>query len=201
MSSVIKNYIPETQSVPAGIVEPQASWYAIYTRPRHEKQIEARLRDCGISTFLPVVKEVHRWSDRRKVVELPLFSCYLFVHIIQSAKARVSVLQTDGVIGFVGTHREANPIPEAEIENVQQLLSRNLLLAPYPFLRMGQRVRIRGGSLDGIEGIITSGSGDRKLVISIELIQRSIAVSLEGYDIEAIKTQNSPENAHRYSGI
>lgn len=200
MSSGIKSYTPETRSVALSVVELQASWYAIHTRPRHEKQVESRLGDGGISTFLPVVKEVHRWSDRRKVVEMPLFSCYLFVHIILSAKAQETVLRTDGVIGFVGTHRQATAIPEVEIESVQQLLSRNLPVSPYPFLSVGQRVRIRGGALDGIDGVITTGSGDRKLVISIELIQRSVAVTLEGYDIEAIKTQNNLENAHHYYG-
>jgi len=201
MSSVIQSYsIPETQHLALAVVEQQPWWFAIHTRARHEKQIETRLRDCGISTFLPVVKEVHRWSDRRKIVELPLFSCYLFVHIAPSEKTRLTVLGTDGVIGLVGVRGRGTPVPDAEIECIRQLLNRNIALLPHAFLKVGQRVRIRGGSLDGIEGVIAGGNGDRKLVVSIELIQRSVAVTVEGYDIEAINPQNNPQNAQYYCG-
>ncbi len=161
-------------------------WYAIHTRAQHEKRIEMQLRQRGICSFLPLEKQVHRWSDRRKLVEVPLFPCYAFVHIIPSAQTRSSVARTDGVIGFVGARGEGTPILESEIESVRLLLSRDVPFAFYPFLKMGQRVRVRGGSLDGVEGVIVGGRGDRKLVVSVELIQRSIAVTVEGYDIEAV---------------
>jgi transcription antitermination factor NusG len=164
----------------------QPRWYAIHTRARHEKRVEARLLECGISTFLPVVRQVHRWSDRRKVVELPLFSCYVFVHIVPSARIRLTVLRADGVVGFVGDRGQGTPIRDAEIECVRLLLSQNVPFAAYPFLKVGQRVRIRGGSLDGLEGIIAGGTGDRRLVVSVELIQRSVAITVEGYDIEGV---------------
>jgi len=186
VSSVIHTYHhTDTPYFPSEELE-QPRWYAIHTRARHEKRVEARLLECGISTFLPVVRQVHRWSDRRKVIDLPLFSCYVFVSIVPSAKTRLTVLRTDGVIGFVGVRGEGTPIRDAEIESVRLLLSRSVPFAAYPFLKIGQRVRIRGGSLDGIEGVIADGNGDHKLVVSVELIQRSIAVTVEGYDIEAV---------------
>ena len=161
-------------------------WYAIHTRSQHEKRIEVHLRQRGISTFLPLERQVHRWSDRRKSVEVPLFPCYAFVQIIPSAQTRSAVLRTDGVIGFVGVRGEGTPIPDSEIESVRLLLSRDVPFASYPFLKIGQRVRIRGGSLDGMEGVIVGGRGKRRLVVSVDLIQRSIAIAVEGYDIEAV---------------
>jgi transcription antitermination factor NusG len=186
VSSVIHNYgSTDTPYLPSEALE-QPCWYAIHTRSQHEKRVEARLLECGTSTFLPVVRQVHRWSDRRKVIEMPLFSCYVFVHIIPSAETRLTVLRTEGVIGFVGVRGEGTPVRDAEIESVRLLLSRSVPFAAYPFLEIGQRVRIRGGCLDGIEGILAGGNGDRKLVVSIALIQRSMAVTVEGYDIEAV---------------
>ena len=161
-------------------------WYAIHTRAQHEKKVEVHLRQRDISIFLPLERQVHRWSDRRKSVEVPLFPCYAFVQIIPTAQTRSAVLRTDGVIGFVGVRGEGTPIPDSEIESVRLLLSRDVPFASYPFLKIGQRVRIRGGSLDGMEGVIVGGRGKRRLVVSVDLIQRSIAIAVEGYDIEAV---------------
>jgi transcription antitermination factor NusG len=174
----------DTPYIPSQASEP-LRWYAIHTRAQHEKRVEMRLRECGISIFLPLVRQVHRWSDRRKEVELPLFSCYAFIHVIPTAQTRLRILRTPGVIGFVGFHGEGTPIPDRQIDDVRSLISSGVPFTEYPFLKIGQRVRIRGGSLDGIEGAIVAGHGNRKLVVSVELIQRSIAVTVEGYDVEA----------------
>jgi transcription antitermination factor NusG len=174
------------QYLPSEASNEHLCWYAIHTRPRHEKKIEARLRQCGFSTFLPIVKNVHRWTDRRKVIETPLFPCYAFIYVVCSPEIRLTVLRTDGVIGFVGVRGAATPIPETEIESVRILVSRNIPFAAHPFVKTGQRIRIRGGSLEGVEGVVVSVNGSRKLVVSMELIQRSIALSIEGYDIETI---------------
>jgi transcription antitermination factor NusG len=163
-----------------------ARWYAIHTRARHEKGVVSRLRNEGVTTFLPLVSEVHRWSDRRKVVQLPLFSCYAFVRIPPVPEFQVKVLRADGVLRFVGGRGEGVPIPDSQIESLQALLASS---APYtlcPFLKIGQRVRVRGGSLDGIEGVLTARNGERTLVISVEPIQRSIAVRIDDYLVEAI---------------
>lgn len=161
-------------------------WYAIQTRARHEKNVANQLQYQGITTFLPIVRETHRWSDRCKVVELPLFSCYVFVYLPWSAEPRVKVLRTDGVFGFVGTRGEGIPIPDAEIESIRTLLVSKVPYTAYPFLTLGQRVRVRGGSLDGIEGILVARKGNSTLVISVEPIQRSLAIQIDRYSVEPI---------------
>ncbi len=129
-------------SQPPPLVETEAErWYGLHTRPRHEKIVAHRLEERGVTTFLPLVTEVHRWSDRKKTVQMPLFSCYVFAKFIPD---RLS----------------------------------------HPFLKIGQRVRIRSGALDGLEGILVSRNGDHTLVISIDAIQRSLAVRVEGYEVE-----------------
>jgi len=174
----------EPQWLSAPVAEPQ--WYAVHTRSRHEKLVVNQLERRGIKTFLPLISEVHRWSDRRKIVQLPLFSCYAFVHMRFLPELRYEVMQTNGVLRFVGVRGEGIPIPESQIENLQALLSTDVPYALCPFLQVGQRVRVRGGALDGIEGLLIARNGDRTLVISVEPIQRSIAVRIDQYQVEAI---------------
>ncbi|HEV2116095.1 MAG TPA: UpxY family transcription antiterminator [Terriglobales bacterium] len=173
------------ENVIAGIADPAPRWYAIHTRARHEKCIDLSLRQSGVDSFLPLVKEVHRWSDRRKEVSLPLFPCYLFVHMVPDSAARQSVLKTPGVFNFVGKPDEASIIPDREIEQVRAVIQGQAPFFPCPFLKVGQRVRVRGGVLDGVEGILSSHKGASALVISVELIQRSVSLLIEGYDVEA----------------
>jgi len=159
-------------------------WFAVLTRSRHEKKVHASLVNEGITTFLPLVSRVHKWSDRRQVVELPLFSCYIFVRIPQLPAARIPVLRTLGVISFVGIQGRGIPIPESQIEDLRTLLTHRVPLEPHPWLKVGQRVRIRGGCLDGIEGILAVSDGNRKVVISVDTIEKSLAISVKGYDLE-----------------
>jgi transcriptional antiterminator NusG len=172
-------------SNPEPIVETNfATWYAVQTRSRHEKVVAQRLHEQGITTFLPMYSEVHRWSDRQKLVELPLFSCYVFVKVLATSEQRLRVLRQDGVFSFVGVRGQGTPIPDQQIDAVQTLISQDLPWSNHPFLKIGQRVRIRGGALDGVEGILQARNGDRTLVVSIDAIQRSMAVRIEGYDVE-----------------
>ena len=164
----------------------QPNWYAVQTRARHEKMVAARLREQGVTTFLPLVTQIHRWSDRRKKVELPLFSCYLFVRLTPTNENRVRVRQLAGVCGIVGVRGEGIPIPEEQIQAVRTVISDTLPWSLHPFLKIGQRVRVRGGSLEGVEGVLMSRNGDRTLIISVDAIQRSLAVRIEGYDVEAV---------------
>jgi transcription antitermination factor NusG len=155
-------------------------------RAKHEKRIASELREKGTETFLPVASRVHRWSDRRAVVEVPLFPCYVFVHMDLISVPRLRVLRTAGVFRFVGFTGGPAPIPDVEIESVQAVLSNRLPIASCGFVRVGERVRIRGGALDGVEGILVGHNGGRKLIISIDLIQQSVAMAVEGYDIEPV---------------
>jgi transcriptional antiterminator NusG len=161
-------------------------WYAVSSRSRHETMVATALTNTGVTTFLPLVSEMHSWSDRRKLVDVPLFPGYVFVQIPNSAEAKLSVLKTSGVVQFVGNRKGAVPIQDKEISDVRAVLEQKIGCSPYPFLQLGQRVRIRGGSLDGIEGILVGRDSASKLVISIELIQRSLAVRVYNFDVEAV---------------
>lgn len=162
------------------------SWYAIHTFPRHEKRVASQLTFKGVDNYLPIVPSLHQWSDRRKKVDLPLFPCYSFVHILPSAEDRVQVLRVPGVIGFLGAGGQGLPIPDKQIEDIRTLLINKIALDPYPFLKIGQRVRIRGGSLDGIEGILARRNGTSRLVISVDSLERSLSLSVEGFEVEAV---------------
>ncbi len=169
------------------IKQAPANWYAVQTRARNEKAISERLQEQGLTTFLPLVTEIRRWSDRKKKVELPLFSCYVFVKLVPSNNdERMRVFRTSGVFRIVSVRGEAVPIPDEQIDALRTVVTQQVPWTPYPFLKVGQRVRIRGGSLEGVEGVLLSHSGDRTLIISIDAIQRSLAVRVEGYDVEPL---------------
>jgi transcription antitermination factor NusG len=173
----------------SGAVEPfvqpeQPLWYAVMTRSKHERVVTQRMQERGLKTFLPTITQTHRWSDRDKVVEVPLFSCYVFVKMQMTNEMFYRVANLDGVFRFVGIGAVGTAIPEEQMDAVQAVMSRKLPFSLYPFLNIGQRVRIRGGSMDGLEGILVARNGDRKLVVSIDAIERSMAVQIEGYDLE-----------------
>jgi transcription termination/antitermination protein NusG len=160
----------------------EPEWYALQIKPRSEKKAELQLRAKGIETYLPLVRQVRWWSDRRKIIETPLFAGYEFVRIPLSPTTKLLVLRTSGVTHFVGLPSGATPIRSAQIESLRLLLDNNAECSIRPFLRTGQRVRILGGSLEGVEGILLEDG--KHLVVSIDCIQRSIAVQIEGYDLE-----------------
>ena len=162
------------------------AWYGLHTQSRHEKIVAHRLQERGVTTFLPLVTEVRRWSDRKKSVELPLFSCYVFAKFVPNRSERLRVLRVDGVFGLVGARGEGVPIPDEQIDAVRSLIDGQLPWSSHPFLKIGQRVRIRSGALNGVEGVLVQRNGDRTLVISVDAIQRSLAVRVEGYEVEPV---------------
>jgi transcription antitermination factor NusG len=162
------------------------AWFAVQTRPRHEKKVTVELQEKGVGAFLPLVSTIRQWSDRSRVVEMPLFPQYVFVRIAQTLHTRVSVLRTNGVTNFVGTRGIGVAIPDDQIERVQTIVTRGIPATPHAFLNVGKRIRIRGGALDGLQGILTAVNGDQTLVVSVELIQRSIAIRLAGFSIEPV---------------
>ncbi len=174
------------QEAPLAAETAEPRWYAVQTRARHEKKVANELQLRGIDAYLPLVMETHSWSDRRKHVELPLFSSYAFVRIARTPETRLGVLQVNGVLNFVGDRNLGEPIPDEQIDAIRALLQSDLPFSEHSFLSVGQRVRIHGGSLDGVEGILTTVKGSRRLVVSVEAIQRSISVSVEGYSIEVL---------------
>ena len=185
MSSVIPNLEAVGTMAPLPAAE-ELRWYALHTRARHERVVEHRLREQGMEAFLPTVRETHRWSDRKKTLEVPLFSCYVFVRCALSAEDRMRVFRIDSALGFVGTRGTGVPIPDEQIENVRSVLSQTAPCRSHPFLKIGQRVRVCGGAMDGVEGVFLSENGDQSLVISVDVIQRSLAVRIDGYDVKPI---------------
>ncbi len=158
-------------------------WYAIHTRARHEKTVASHLAEKHISAFLPTVRETRVWSDRKKVIESPLFSCYVFVQTAEWQQLHMRVLSTPGVLRWVGNHGEPAVIRQSEIDTVRSLVERGVGTAPHPFLQVGQRVRVCNGPLKGIEGLLVRKNGDNRLVVSIDSIQKSMSVVLDGYDV------------------
>jgi transcription antitermination factor NusG len=160
-------------------------WLAVQTWPRYEKKVATELQRKKIEVFLPLEASERRWSDRRQAVELPLFPSYLFARIPPTLASRVSVLRTGGVTNLVGARNVGTAIPDGEIESVRMLLKRGIAFETHSYLDIGQRVRIREGSLDGVEGILVGKNNDLSLVVSIQIIQRSLSVRVAGYRVEA----------------
>ena len=164
----------------------EALWYAVSTCSRQENVAASMLAGLGIRCFHPLITEVHCWSDRKKTVSRPLFPCYLFVHIARSCETQLRVLKVPGIVSFVGGAHGPTAIPEEEIDSVRAVLSSGIDCVPHPFFQVGDRVRIVRGVLAGIEGTFIRSGWDSKLVISIEMIQRSMAINIAGCDIEHI---------------
>jgi transcription antitermination factor NusG len=164
----------------------ESSWYAVETRVRFEKAICASLRSKGFETFLPLHSSLRRWSDRRQLIELPIFPGYLFVRMFASPVARVNVLRTIGVKNFVGIRGIGSVIPDCEIDALRVVMEQEIPFEHHPYLQVGQHVRIRSGCLENVTGTVISIRGDRSLVISVNLIQRSIALRIRGYEVESI---------------
>jgi transcriptional antiterminator NusG len=182
----VRSFLDENHARPRDVRAPEErSWFAVQTKPRHEKRVAAGLQEKGVLVFLPLFSAVHQWSDRRRLVELPLFTNYVFVRIGVERDVRIPVLRTNGVVGFVGMRGLGVPIPDEQIHAVRTILRERVSVTPYPFLNVGQRVRIRGGSLDGIEGFLLAANCDSSLIVSVHGIQRSLAIRIAGYRVEA----------------
>jgi transcription antitermination factor NusG len=165
-------------------------WYAVYTRSRHEKRVREQCERRSIESFLPLYETVHRWKDRRMRIQLPLFSSYVFVRI--DLFHRLDMLQIPGIVRLVGFNGQPTALNEEEIEALQKGLSGGICTKPHPYLTRGRRVRIKDGPLAGLEGILLRRKGNLRVVISISLLQRSIAVDADLADLEPVSEQSEP---------
>ena len=184
-------------SAPDESTSARTCWYAIQTRSRQEKAVTAQLQEKGISTFLPVSAQVHRWSDRSKTVEVPLFPGYTFVRLSPSIELCSIVLRTMGVVGFVGNHGRGLPIPDKEVEDIQALIASKLRVEPHPFIKCGDWVRVKCGPLEGIEGILVRKKNVCSLVLSVELLGRSAAVEVDSSIVERVANRNGGSRVQR----
>ena len=153
------------------------AWFALQVRTRHETAIAGFLQAKGYEQFLPLYSVKKRWSDRVRVIEAPLFPGYLFCRL--DPQYRLPVLKTPGVIQIVGYNRIPAPIEETEIQGIQALVASGLPTQPWPFLAAGDPVQIESGSLRGLKGIVVKLKENSRLVVSITLLRRSVAVEID----------------------
>ena len=166
------------EAVTATISEPQVlPWYAVRVRSRSETSVAAYLRNQGLEAFLPTYEDTRRWSDRLRRVELPLFPGYLFCRF--DLLDRLPILKVPGVIHVVGVGRQPVPINDAEIAAVQMIVRSGLPRQPWPYLQVGQRVRVESGALSGLEGVLLSLKGEHRVVVSVTLLQRSVSLEVD----------------------
>jgi transcription antitermination factor NusG len=159
-------------------------WYALYTSANHEKRVREQLELRSVASFLPLYETVRRWKDRRVHLHLPLFPGYVFARM--ALVDRLPVLQIPSVVRLVGFNGCPSPLSDEEIEGLKNGLAGDVKAQPYPFLTAGRRVMIKAGPLEGHQGILVRRKGSVRVVLSLELIQRSIIVDVDVADVQPI---------------
>lgn len=165
-------------------------WYAAYTSSRHEKTVAEHLRQRNIECFLPLYETVRRWNNGRHRVQLPLFPSYVFVRMALRDKLRV--LQVPGLAQLVTFHGAPAVLPDGEIETLRTALAAGVMAQPFRYLNVGSRVEISNGPLQGLRGILLRHQGQFRVVISVEMIMRSIVVEVDASDVVALDRKASP---------
>ena len=159
-------------------------WYAVCTRHQHEKSAARIMEYKDLEVFLPLYKARHRWKDRIKEVSVPLFPGYLFVR--EGLKRWLAILSTPGVSSIVSSGGQPVAIPFLEIEGIKRVVESTLRVEPHPFLKSGDRVRVKCGPIAGVEGILIRHKNVARLVLSVELLGNSAAVEVDATDVERI---------------
>ncbi len=163
-------------------------WYCIHTRSRHEDVVHQRLSGKSFHTFLPKMEVWSKRLDRRKKIQKALFSGYVFVHTQLDAGRWLEILKTPGVVRLLGNEDGPQSIPEIQIESIHTVMGGKAAVSPFPYLKEGQRVRIIDGPLAGCEGFLLKKEDlKERLIISIDLLQRSLAVEISGASIEPLR--------------
>jgi len=159
-------------------------WYALYTRHQHEKLVARNLSTKGFEVFLPLYSAARRWKDRTKQLCLPLFPCYVFFR--SGLNRWPEIVSTPGIHSLVGCAGRPALIPEAEIDAVRHVVERGMRIEPHPFLECGDRVRVKCGALEGIEGILVRKKNRFRLVLSVELLEKSVAFEVDAFTVERV---------------
>ena len=159
-------------------------WYALYLRSRHEKKVYDDLGKKNIETFLPLIEEVHLWSDRKKKVQEPLFRGYIFVKT--DLRDKETILMTNGVVRFVGINHKPSSIPESQIDWLQRIISESIEVLRERYLNVGERVRVTSGPLIGVEGIVTRIQGVSRVIVSIAAIEQSVSIQVPAELLEVL---------------
>lgn len=171
-------------------------WWALYTRHQHEKVVAEILCAKGFEVFLPLHESIRRWKDRQKVLSLPVFPCYVFVR--GGLKRRLQVVTTPGVHTILNHGDRVAIIPEAEIDAIRRAMDARFRMEPHPFIRCGDRVRVMRGSLQGLEGILVRKKNQFRLVLSVDMLAKSVAVEIDATDVEPVTKRVQEE---QYAGV
>ena len=183
MSQILNYNISPREPVWEQAVE--RNWYAVYTSPCHEKQVAEHLAMREIEHYLPLYQLSRRWKDGRRVtLQAPLFPSYLFVYAAHQHRGKI--LGVPGILSIVGTSRGASALPTAEIESLRNGLHLHNAV-PHPFLTVGEKARIRSGSLAGMQGIVLRHKNSTRIVLTLELIMKSVAVEVDVADLEPLQ--------------
>lgn len=160
----------------------ESLWYAVFTSANHEKRVAEQLAHRSVEHFLPLYQSARRWKDRRIQLQLPLFHGYVFVRL--ALRDRLQVLQVPGVARLVGFSGTPTPLPQEEIDALRATFASGFRAEPHPYLTMGRQVRVKAGPLAGISGILVKRKNRARFVISVELIQRAMALEIDEVDLE-----------------
>ncbi len=166
-------------------MQPRSSWFALFVRPNHEKNVSYVLEQKGIENLLPLYRVRKKWSDRYKEVELPLFPGYVFGSF--DPARRVPVLNTPGVIDIVRNGSDLAAIAPSEIAALQTLMKAGVPCQPWPYLEAGQLVEIENGPLTGLSGTVISVKNEMRLVLSVKLLHRSVLTELDRDWVRPVK--------------
>lgn len=161
-----------------------SGWWALYTRHQHERVVADTLTAKGFEVFLPLYNSVRRWKDRRKLLSLPLFPCYVFVH--GGMDRKLQVVTTPGIHMVLTQGEQVAVIPETEIQAIRRVVEEYLDVEPHPFLRCGDRVRVTHGPLEGIEGILIRKKNMFRLVLSVDMLAQSVSVEIDAAAVEPV---------------
>jgi transcription antitermination factor NusG len=165
-------------------------WYAAYTCANHEKRVVAQLVERGIEHFLPLYRSLHRWTDRRVELELPLFPGYVFVRL--ALRERLRVVRIPGVVHLVGFGGLPTPLPDDELAILRSGLTECPRAEPHPFLTVGRRVQITSGPFAGLGGLLERKKGKMRVVVSLDLIQRSLSVDVDATQVQPLMGKSVP---------
>ena len=160
-------------------------WIAVYTKPRHEKTVLSQFEEKGIESYLPLIRQKHRWSDRMKWVETPIFKSYIFACV--ELKDNLKVLQTQGVHHIIKFQNKIAVIPEIQIANLRKMIEGGFDPYPSDYFVIGDEVEVIGGPLRGMLGIVSRSDTPDKLIIKIDAIQHAVAVQIESRYLKSIK--------------
>ena len=160
-------------------------WYAAYTKANHEKRVAQQLEQRCVEHFLPLYESMRRWKDRRIWLQTPLFPGYVFVRL--ALRDRLQLLQIPGVVQLVSFNGRPAPLPDEDIQTIQNCLGSGHQIEPYPYLEAGRRIRVKNGPLQGLEGTILRRKNKTRFVLSFELIMRSVAVEVDSTDLIPVR--------------